>query len=83
MAEFHRDYDRAPWLKVPIAQLTSYRPGYVCKAPAYWAVTPDECVLFWRGRSPQCNTNVAVVKHLHPELEARFIEQAYVSARSE
>lgn len=79
--EFHKDYERAPWSKMPISELQAYRPGYVCKAPSYWAVTPDNCVLFYETRghsSPQCNTNAEVVKHLHPTLEARLIEQAYV-----
>lgn len=78
-----RDYDRAPWRKVPLAQLQQFRPGFVCKAPSYWAITPDECVLFYNNRghsSPQCNTNPAVVKHLHPALEARLIPEAYVPA---
>jgi hypothetical protein len=78
---FHHDYTRAPWRKVPLAELTAYRPGYVCKAPAYWAVTEDGCVLFYEARthsSPQCNRDPAIVKHLHPTLEARLIEQAYV-----
>lgn len=86
MADFHHDYTRAPWRKVPLAELLQYRPGYVCKAPAYWAITPDGCVLFYERRghsSPQCNADRAIVKHLHPELDARLIEQAYVPPRAE
>lgn len=80
MSAFHKDYERAPWRKVPVADIQQFRPGYVCKAPSYWAVTPDECVLFYESRghsAPQCNTNAAVVRSLHPTLEARLIAQTY------
>lgn len=74
--DFHKDYDRAPWRKVPLSDLTTYTPGRVCCAPAYWAITDDGFALFY-GSSAQCNTDARIVKHLHPTLEARLIEQAY------
>lgn len=78
--ELHHDYDRAPWRKVPIAEVTTFKPGCTCLAPSYWAVTPDECVIFYESRrhsAPQRNTNPEVVRHLHPTLAIRLIEQAY------
>lgn len=73
------DYNAAPWIKMPIAELVTPKPGRLCKRPAFWAVTPDECVLFFKGYySPQCNVNRFIVERIRPGLEVRFIEMAFV-----
>jgi len=81
---FHTNYDRAPWIKMPLAELTTPAPGRMCMGPRYWAVTPDECVLFYRSHgSPQCNTNSAIVERIRPGLEVRYVPMAFVPHRCE
>lgn len=76
------DFDRPPWIKMSIAELTTPQPGRICKAPAYWAVTPDDCVLFYKSyNSPQCNTDETIVRHIRPGLEVRHIPLAFVPHR--
>lgn len=83
MSEISTDYNRAPWIKMPIAELTTFTPGRVCKHPSWWAVTPDDCVLFYKTLgSPQCNVDRAIVERIRPGLEVRFIPQAFVPQRS-
>lgn len=46
-----------------------------------WWVVVDECLLFYRGFSPQCNAIESITKRLaaiHPSGEVRFLETAYV-----
>jgi hypothetical protein len=81
---FSSDYNAAPWIKMPIAELVTPKPGRLCKGPSFWAVTPDECVLFFEDySSPQSNTNRAIVERIRPGLEVRFIEMAFVPHRCE
>ncbi len=50
--------------KVPIKKLTAIpeKNGfYELRKNYYWVVTEDDCVLFYKGSSPQCNSSKAVV----------------------
>jgi hypothetical protein len=50
--------------KVPITKLTAIPENngfYELRKNYYWVVTEDDCVLFYKGSSPQCNSSKAVV----------------------
>ena len=73
------NYDTGLWIKMPLSELLTPRSGRVCKGPSWWAVTPDECVLFYQTyASPQCNENRSIAERVAPGLEVRFIEMAFV-----
>jgi hypothetical protein len=73
------NYDEKPWIKMPVSELMTPKAGKMCKAPMYWAVTPDDCVLFFKTyNSPQCNTIKELIEHVRPNMEIRFIETAFV-----
>jgi hypothetical protein len=88
MAENYDDKHR--WLKMPLGELTTPKPGRMCMGPRWWAVVDDGgvgCVLFFqsgsRGRggqygSPQCNTDRAIVERLRPGCTPVFVEMAFV-----
>lgn len=79
---FHTDYDRPPWIKVPLAKLKEYKPGRRTMAPSWWAVTDDGCVLFYRNYgSPQCNVVREIVEKVRPGLRVVKVDQAYVPDR--
>jgi hypothetical protein len=62
-----------------IAELTTPKAGRICYPAAYWAVTDDDCVLFYKAYySPQCNASESVVKHIRPDLKYKFIEMAFL-----
>lgn len=75
-----KDYSGKEWEKVPIAAVTTYRPGYICMTPSWWA-TVDGCVLMFRGITYQHNTSRAVIEHIHPTAIPVFLEQAYLPRR--
>lgn len=82
MSEVHNDYDRAPWIKMPLSELITPKPGRICVGARWWAVTDDGCVLFWRShRSPQCNAVREVVERIRPDLTPQFVEMAFVPHR--
>jgi len=69
------------FIKMPITELTTYAPGRRCMAPAWWVVTEDRCVLFFKHYySPQCNQNRAIVERImrHKNASIEFIPQAFV-----
>lgn len=76
------DYALPRWRKVPLEKLKTPRGGAICYTDTWWIVTPDNCVLFFRGFSPQCNSNEAVAKYLrerlHPTCTVEKIEVAYL-----
>lgn len=75
-------YDHAPWIKMPLHELTTPLPGRLVVGARWWAVTPDKCVLFYKTHtSPQCNVDRRIMERLRPELDLQFIELAYVPHR--
>lgn len=73
------EYDRAPWVKMPLAELTTYTVGRVCASPKWWAVTNDGHVLFFQNYgSPQCNVTLALLKRIRPGMRYEFIARAFV-----
>lgn len=75
------------WILVPVADLTTPKPGRICKGPRWWAVTENDEVLFFdRYTSPQCNTSKEIAARLGKGFDAplttpRFIEMAFVPHR--
>lgn len=67
-------------VKVPIKEATTPTDGSRVYANRYWTVM-DECILFWRGFAPQCNSNEDIAKKvrdkLYPECDVRFFEVIY------
>lgn len=47
------------FLAVPINEILYPKANLVCYPSSFW-MTIDNHVLFWRGRSPQCNTDKKV-----------------------
>jgi hypothetical protein len=53
------------WIRVPLAQIQTPHPGDIVHGPAYWLVTDQDEVLFYKTyHSPQCNASEAVVKRI-------------------
>ena len=73
--------------KVPILEATSIpdKNGfYELYKNRYWEVTEDDCILFYKGISPQCNSNKVIVegllkKNIFPNSRAELIENVWVS----
>ena len=71
--------------KVPVSEATNIPPS--CQfvevfRDRYWAVTIDGCLLWYKGNSPQCNSNRAVTEHLtkglgHPGADVLFLPLVY------
>jgi hypothetical protein len=53
--------------KIPIEKATKPFDGARVYADKWWIVM-DGCVLFYRGRSPQCNANEDIAKRLRDRL---------------
>lgn len=80
--------DKTKWLKMPLSELQTPKPGRMCLGPRWWAVVDDggvSCVLFFqsgKGRgqqygSPQCNENRAIVERIYPGCTPVFVEMAF------
>jgi len=54
-------------------------------ANRYWAVTKDDCIMFYKGENPQCNSNKSIVEHIGKEKqwfkEARLLEHVYIPVK--
>ena len=87
----YQNYDDANrWLKVPVSELTTPKPGRMCHGPRWWAVIDDggvKCALFFqsgsRGRgkqygSPQCSESKHILERLRPDCETVFIEMTFI-----
>lgn len=75
------------FVKVPISDVTTPDSNgtYELMKDRWWAVTEDDCILFYgsRGRSPQCNSNKAIVEHIlsaenHPGVKAVFLTHVWL-----
>lgn len=73
------EYDKPKWIKVSVDDLTTPKPGRICKGPAWWAITDDGFALFYKSMSsPQCNADKRIVERVRPDCTPRFIEMAFV-----
>lgn len=73
------DYSKKPWIKIPLDEITTPQNGRMCLTHCWWAVTEDDCVLFFKTHgSPQCNTRRAIIERIRPDCRAVFIEVAFV-----
>ena len=69
------------YLKVPIDEILMPLQDRICYNPRYWLVTEDNCVLFYNGHSPQCNTNYQIAQTLSDKglkLEVRLLPMVYL-----
>ena len=69
--------------KVKVEDLTNSRLYDVVQLyhDYWWVVTEDNCVLFYRGNSPQCNPNKELCESFlrkHPECHCEQIPLAFV-----
>lgn len=76
--------DYSQYTKVPISKITDPIGKDVVQLyhNYWWSVTDDNCVLFFRGKTPQCNMskNICerITKQFHPECKVKQIPLAYV-----
>ncbi len=70
---------------VPVEKATKPFDGGVVLCDRWWIVR-EECVLFFRGVSPQCNANESITlrlrDRLYPGADVRFLPTVYVSQDS-
>lgn len=75
--------DDPRWYKVPLTQIISIPETsgiFNCYTNFYWAVTPNDEVLFFRRQftSPQCNSDKRIVEKLAPAgCRVEFIDRAF------
>lgn len=72
----------AKWTKVPIDMLLAAHEGgfHMVYKDRWWAVDKDGNAFFY-DKSPQCNSNKAIVErlHTHPDMvDVVFVSYAYV-----
>ena len=71
--------DLSKYIKIPVSELVKPKAGYICYSKSWWAVTDDNCVLFYKDyNSPQCNNNLAVIKLIIPSMKYLEIEMAFI-----
>ena len=67
--------------KVPIAKISTPETGLFFVWVNAWWVVVDDCVLFFRGRSPQCNCDERlarkIAEKLYPGADVRQIPLAF------
>lgn len=72
------------WILAPLEDIKTPKPGRICYGPRWWAVTPDDKVLFFDTySSPQCNINRSIVERLGkgfnaPETIPVYVEMAFL-----
>jgi hypothetical protein len=86
MADTTKMLPIANFTKVPVAKLTTPRNGLECRVNYWWAVTDDDCVLYYKGHSPQCNSDIRVVEHIAQSIplttRPMLLPVAYLEPRS-
>ena len=79
MSDVPTDYNAKPWIKMAVDDLTTPKPGRLIHSPAWWALTDDRCVLFYKSySSPQCNTSRQIVERVRPGCDMMFIAVSYI-----
>lgn len=82
LVEGHRRYGR--WIVVPLADITTPKPGRICFGPNWWRITENNEVLFFGGyHSPLCNSNLSIAEKLGrstdtPETTLMYLDMAYL-----
>ena len=56
-----------PHAYLPIHLATIPRDG-TCLIDRWWVTTPDDCIIFWKGQSAQCSTELKLVEHIRSKL---------------
>lgn len=76
--------ERGRWILAPVSDITTPKPGRICYGPRWWAVTPDNKVLFFDTyNSPQCNISKAMVERLgkgfgSPDTTPVYLEMTFL-----
>lgn len=67
--------------RIPISKATQPFDGALVIANRYWTVV-DGCILFYRKKSPQCNSDRRLVEHtnkrLYPTATVEFLPVVFV-----
>jgi hypothetical protein len=71
--------------KVPISEaikIPSVGGHYDLVKDMWWGVTDDECILYYRGYSRQCNRNKSITESIinsdtHPATKVIFLESVW------
>lgn len=84
MAFEYSDFDDPKkFLKYPLAEIKTPHDGDTVWLDRYWVVTPDEHVLFFRGRSAQCNTCLHIMDSMmkrYPRCRMELVPVSYIPA---
>lgn len=60
------------WTRIPVSELAAPSKGglHMVYRDAWWAIDAENRVFFFKGASPQCNSNRLVVERLktHPDM---------------
>ncbi len=69
-------------VRIPLAEITKPRDGWLVYMDSWWTVTEKDEVLFYRGLSPQTNGNEATARHiqqrLYPGLRVVHVPLAFI-----
>lgn len=75
------DYDDPMYLRIPLEDLKTPKPGRLCVGPRYWAIHDGDALFYRAYSSPQCNVYESIVRRLAPGLDCVFVEMAFVPHR--
>jgi hypothetical protein len=82
MSSERRSYSDHAFLRIPLKEIKTVRSGKICYPESWWAVTPDDQVLFFTGQNyftPQCNNNKSITERIMPTgCRAEWIEMAFI-----
>lgn len=75
------------WILAPKADITTPKFGRMCYGPAFWLLTENDEVLFYKAYySPQCHIDIRVLEklgstHIPFKTKIELIEMAYIPHR--
>lgn len=84
MADKKYDYSKSPWEKIKLADALKPKDDAMCHGARWWFVTPDDCILRYRGHSLQCNASKELAEsilHIYPECRLEFVGMAFIDSR--
>lgn len=69
------------YARYPAAKAVTPRAGLCIIYEDHWWVVEDDCLLFYRGFSAQCNSNRDTALHIAAGREVRFFERVFIPHR--
>lgn len=66
------------YTKYPISEAFIPKEGLCMIYDNRWWSIEEECLLFFRGVSPQCNSNKSIAERFDKEKEIRFLERVFI-----